>query len=113
MERVIPHNIDAEQSVIGAMFLTKKALQKGLERLDGSEFYLDSHSKIFEAIKNLDAKGVEVDITTVADELNNLGFNIDKKKIKIDTDLNTLGMHLVKIVLHKDVIANINVSLIK
>ena len=62
MERVIPHNIDAEQSVIGAMFLTKKALQKGLERLDGSEFYLDSHSKIFEAIKNLDAKGIEVDI---------------------------------------------------
>lgn len=73
MERVIPHNIDAEQSVIGAMFLSKKALQKGLERLDGSEFYLDSHKKIFEAIKNLDSKGIEVDITTVADELNNAG----------------------------------------
>lgn len=71
MNREIPHNIDAEQSVLGAMFLTKKALQKALEILDGSEFYLDNHSKIFECIKNLDAKGSVIDLTTVADELNN------------------------------------------
>lgn len=71
MNRQIPHNIDAEQSVLGAMFLTKKALQKALEILDGSEFYLDNHSKIFECIKNLDAKGSVIDLTTVADELNN------------------------------------------
>lgn len=71
MNREIPHNIDAEQSVLGSMFLTKKALQKALELLDGSEFYLDNHSKIFECIKDLDAKGTVVDLTTVADELNN------------------------------------------
>lgn len=71
MNREIPHNIDAEQSVLGAMFLTKKALQKSLEILDGSEFYLDSHSKIFECMKALEARGSIVDITTVADELSN------------------------------------------
>ena len=71
MNREIPHNIDAEQSVLGAMFLTKKALQKALELLDGSEFYSDNHSKIFECIKNVEAKGSIVDITTVAEELNN------------------------------------------
>ena len=71
MNREIPHNIDAEQSVLGAMFLTKKALQKALELLDGSEFYSDNHAKIFECIKSLDAKGSIIDITTVADELNN------------------------------------------
>jgi len=71
MNREIPHNIDAEQSVLGAMFLTKKALQKALELLDGSEFYLDNHAKIFECMKNLEAKGSVVDLTTVADELNN------------------------------------------
>ena len=71
MNREIPHNIDAEQSVLGSMFLTKKALQKALELLDGSEFYLDNHAKIFECMKNLDAKGSVVDLTTVADELNN------------------------------------------
>lgn len=71
MNREIPHNIDAEQSVLGSMFLTKKALQKALELLNGSEFYLDSHAKIFECIKDLEANGKAVDLTTVADELNN------------------------------------------
>lgn len=71
MNREIPHNIDAEQSVLGAMFLTKKALQKALELLDGSEFYSDNHAKIFECIKTVESKGSIVDITTVAEELNN------------------------------------------
>ena len=71
MNREIPHNIDAEQSVLGSMFLTKKALQRALELLDGSEFYLDKHAKIFECIKEIDSRGGVVDLTTVADELNN------------------------------------------
>ena len=71
MNREIPHNIDAEQSVLGSMFLSKKALQKALELLNPEMFYLDNHIKIFECIKEVDSKGVVVDITTVADELNN------------------------------------------
>ncbi len=71
MNREIPQNINAEQSVLGSMFLNKKALQKAIEHLSGSEFYLDSHSKIFECIKSIDSKGSVVDITTVADELKN------------------------------------------
>ena len=71
MNREIPHNIEAEQSVLGSLFLSKKALEIALEQLDGSEFYLDKHSKIFECIKSLDARGVQVDLTTVSDELNN------------------------------------------
>ena len=38
MNREIPHNIDAEQSALGSMFLTKKALQKCLENLDEDYF---------------------------------------------------------------------------
>lgn len=68
--KTIPHNIDAEQSVIGSMFLTKKAKEKALEILNEDVFYLDSHAKIFNCIKDLDAKGVPIDLTTVAEELN-------------------------------------------
>ena len=71
MNREIPQNIEAEQSVLGAMFLTKKALSRALELLNGSEFYLDNHAKIFECIKAIDARGGVVDITTVSDELKN------------------------------------------
>lgn len=70
-EKTIPQNIDAEQSVLGSMFLTKKALQKALEGLISEDFYLDSHSKIFEAIKAVDDKKIPVDLTTVAEELSN------------------------------------------
>ena len=71
MNREVPNNIDAEQSLLGSLFLNKKSLQKALEILSGEEFYLDSHKKIFECIKNLDSNGKIVDLTTVADELKN------------------------------------------
>lgn len=71
MNREIPHNIEAEKSVLGSMFLNRKALQRSLELLSAEKFYLDSHAKIFEVIKDLDSKGVVVDLTTVSDELNN------------------------------------------
>lgn len=70
-DKTIPHNVDAEQSVLGSMFLTKKALQKALEGLSSEDFYLDSHSKIFECIKAIDDKKIPVDLTTVTEELNN------------------------------------------
>ena len=70
-DKTIPQNIDAEMSVLGSMFLTKKALQKGLESLTPEEFYLDAHSKIFEAIKTVDEQKRPVDLTTVTEELNN------------------------------------------
>ena len=49
-EKTIPHSIEAEQAVLGSMFLTKYALQKGIESLNENLFYLDSHSKIFSVI---------------------------------------------------------------
>lgn len=73
-ERVMPHNIDAEQAVLGSMFLSKYALEKSLEELSKERFYLESHAKIFDSIKYLAEKGSPIDITTVTAEL-------DKKKI--------------------------------
>lgn len=46
-------------------------------------------------------------------ELSKLGYDIDKKKIDIDTELNVLGMHIVNINLHKNVVAKINIELVK
>ena len=46
-------------------------------------------------------------------EGNNKGYNIDKKQIKTNTSLATLGYHNVDIELHKSVIAKIKVELVK
>ena len=70
-ERNMPHNIEAEQSVLGSMFLSKYALQKAVESLTKDVFYLDSHSKIFEVISDLSEKGTPIDLTTVTAELDN------------------------------------------
>jgi len=74
MNKEIPKNIDAEQSVIGSMFLTKKALEKGLENLNEESFYLDSHKKIFASIQELYNNNKSVDLTTVVEVLNNHGW---------------------------------------
>ncbi len=49
----------------------------------------------------------------IVTELKNKGFNIDKKQIILDNQLSTLGFHELKIELHKKVIANLKVELVK
>ncbi len=68
-EKIIPHSIEAEQSVLGSMFLSKYALQKALEELNKDLFYLESHGKIFEVINDLYESGSAIDVTTVTSEL--------------------------------------------
>lgn len=72
--KTMPHDIQAEQSVLGAMFMSTKALRKCTEALVKECFYLDSHSKIFEIIKDLAEKDKPIDMTIVISEL-------EKKKI--------------------------------
>ena len=73
MNREIPNNIEAEQSVLGAMLLSKYALQKAIEVLTKESFYLDKHAKIFEALRNLTIKEMAIDITTLTNELKDSG----------------------------------------
>ena len=68
-EKVIPHSIEAEQAVLGSMFLTKYATEKGVESLNENLFYLDSHAKIFRVIKDLSEENKPIDIMTVSEEL--------------------------------------------
>lgn len=65
------YSIEAEQSLLGAMFLSKNAVEVICEKLTPDVFYLESHSKIFEAIASLADKKKPIDITTVTVELEN------------------------------------------
>lgn len=48
----------------------------------------------------------------IYEELNKLGYNIDKRKIFINNPITSLGIHIIKIELFKDVIANVNIKVI-
>ena len=65
----IPYSLEAEQSVLGSAFLSKLALQKICDELDVEDFYLESHQKIFEVLKDLNSEGIPVDITIITDRL--------------------------------------------
>lgn len=54
-----------------------------------------------------------VSIKQIVTELKKLNFNVDKNKIKIDVPLSCLGTHIVKIELHKKVIADLKINLVK
>ena len=69
-QRVPPHNVDAEASLLGAMMLSQDAIATVLERgLESADFYKPAHQKIFDAIRALSVGGDPVDPVTVGDML--------------------------------------------
>ena len=68
-KRNMPFSLEAEQSVLGAAFLSKYALQKICDELSSDDFYLESHIKIFDVLKELNNEGTPADITIVTDRL--------------------------------------------
>src|SRR5690349_1246022 len=70
---VPPQSLEAEESVLGAMMLSPGAIGAVSEILDASDFYRESHSKIYLAALGLYAKGEPVDAITLVDELEERG----------------------------------------
>jgi replicative DNA helicase len=68
-----PQNLEAEESVLGAMLLSPGAIGAVSEVLDASDFYRASHAKIYRAGLALYAKGEPVDAITLVDELEERG----------------------------------------
>ena len=70
-----PQNLDAEESVLGAMMLNALAIGAVTEstNLSASDFYRESHGHVYRAILSLYAKGEPVDAITVVDELGKTG----------------------------------------
>src|SRR5437588_5855660 len=68
---VPPQNLDAEESVLGAMMLNATAIGAVTEtsNLSAADFYRESHGHVYKAILSLYAKGEPVDAITVVDEL--------------------------------------------
>lgn len=63
--RLEPHDINAEQSVLGAMLLSQAALETALARVSPGDFYRPAHRVIFEAITAIARAGQPVDATIV------------------------------------------------
>lgn len=71
--RIPPHNLDAEQSVLGAMLESKDAISNVLGIIEPEDFYKPAHTEIFEAILALYNRSENADAITIAEELSRRG----------------------------------------
>lgn len=69
VERIPPHNEEAERCVLGAAMLNKDALYDVIEEVTADDFYNESHREIFKAIMDLYRDNSPVDMLTVCEEL--------------------------------------------
>jgi replicative DNA helicase len=72
-DRVPPYNLEAEQAVLGALFLERDAILIAAEILRGEDFYRDAHQVIFQTIMELELGGQPVDLVTVTESLRQQG----------------------------------------
>ena len=72
--RVPPHDLQAEESLLGAMMLTAEAIAAAAGVVTSSDFYKPAHGHVYDAIHTLYAAGQPADAVTVADELRRAGL---------------------------------------
>ncbi len=103
--RVPPHNLEAEESLLGAMMLSREAITAAVEaRLESSDFYKPAHGTIFEAAYGLHSRGEPVDPVTVAEELRRasqleqLGGRQTLVRIQASTPASANAAHYAQIV---------------
>jgi len=70
---VPPQNVEAEESVLGAMMLSPHAIDTVTDVLDASDFYRESHATVYRVARDLYTRGEPVDAITLVDELEERG----------------------------------------
>ena len=69
IKRILPHSMEAEQSVIGSMIMSKDAIVEASEIITGGDFYQQQYGIVFEAMVELHDEGKAVDLITLQDRL--------------------------------------------
>ncbi|MCS1352667.1 replicative DNA helicase [Mechercharimyces sp. CAU 1602] len=70
-DRLPPHNVEAEQAVIGSILIEADVLAQVMEKLRAEDFYRQAHQRIFEVIVYLTERAEPVDLVTLTEELQN------------------------------------------
>lgn len=67
--RTLPHNLEAERSVLGAILLHNDAFNTAAEVIDSNDFFRDAHRRIFDKMVRLAERGDAIDLVTLKEEL--------------------------------------------
>ena len=69
IKRILPHSVEAEQSVIGSMLMGREAISVASEMLGSDDFYQHQYGVIFDAMVELFNEGKPVDLVTLQNRL--------------------------------------------
>ena len=69
LERTLPHNLEAERSILGAIILENRGLNQAQEILREEDFYRESHRKIYRVMAALTERSAAIDLITLKNEL--------------------------------------------
>jgi replicative DNA helicase len=73
LERTLPHNLEAERSVLGAILVHNDAFNLAAQVVDSSDFYRDAHRRIFECMIALNERNQAIDFVTLKEALSRTG----------------------------------------
>ena len=72
-ERTLPHNLEAEKCVLGAVLIHNEAFNQAAELIDSRDFFRDAHRRIFDKMVGLSERSEVIDLVTLKDELGRSG----------------------------------------
>lgn len=87
IKRVLPHSIEAEQAVVGAMLMDKEAILTASEIISGEDFYQSAYGILFETIVELFNEGKPVDLITLQDRLREKDVPAEVSSLEFARDL--------------------------
>ncbi len=89
LKRVLPHSIEAEQSVIGSMIMDREAITVASEIITGDDFYGKQYGVLFDAMVELNDEGKPVDLVTLQDRLKEKDVPAEVSSLEFIRDLIT------------------------
>ena len=72
-ERTLPHNLEAERCVLGAILIHNEVFNVAAEFVDAGDFFRHAHQRVFDKMVNLNERGEAIDLVTLKDELGRSG----------------------------------------
>ena len=89
IKRVLPHSIEAEQAVVGAMLMDRDAILTSSEIISGEDFYQTAYGVIFEAVVEIYNEGKPVDLITLQERLKEKDVPAEISRLEFVRDLVT------------------------
>ncbi len=106
IKRVMPHSIEAERSVVGAMLMDRDAIMTSAEIISGNDFYQSAYGVIFDAMVELFNEGKPVDLVTLQDRLKEKAVPEEIASLEFAKDLVMSALTSANVKYHAQIVAD-------